>query len=157
MAPTTARTIAHYSHLDQRTRQGVPVTEHVERVAAAVSDEARTVAYLHDVLERTTTAGDELLAQGLTPLEGDALALLTRGAGESYELHVHRIAHAPGDAGRLAREVKLADLEDHLSVPHRTPGEPPYAWARRHILAGRIRRGDVARTPATPLLRRKGA
>jgi hypothetical protein len=38
-------------------------------------------------------------------------------------------------AGRLARRVKLADLDDHLA--HATiPGDaPPYAWASEHPLA----------------------
>jgi hypothetical protein len=34
--------------------------------------------------------------------------------------------------------VKLADLDDHLARPW-DPGDPPYAWARRHIAVGRAR------------------
>jgi hypothetical protein len=67
-----------------------------------------------------------------------ALELLTRQAGESYELYILRIAYAPGAAGRLARVVKLAELDDHVARPW-DPGDPPYAWARRHIAVGRAR------------------
>ena len=132
MDPEVARSIAHYSHLDDRDRLGKPVIEHVERVAAAVSPDARSVAFLHDVLERTTTGVGELCRQGLTPVERAALELLTRGPGESYELYSLRIAWAGGEAGALARAVKLADLDDHIG--HEAPdGAPPYGWARRHI------------------------
>jgi len=146
----TARGIAHYSHAGQRTRFGNPLTEHVERVATAVPRHARSVAYLQDVLENSPTTITELLDQGLTPLEQAALALLTCEPSESYELHVLRIAHAPGAAGSLARAVKLADLEDHLSEAPAVPGAPPYAWARRHIEFARDHRGErtLAAAPA---------
>jgi hypothetical protein len=45
------------------------------------------------------------------------------------------MAYARGAAGRLARVVKLADLDDHIARPWVT-GDPPYAWARRHIAVG---------------------
>jgi hypothetical protein len=52
---------------------------------------------------------------GLTDAEAEALELLTQTDGESFELYALRIAHASGLAGRLARAVKLAELDDHLS------------------------------------------
>jgi Phospholipase_D-nuclease N-terminal len=55
-----------------------------------------------------------------------------------YELYILRVAYAPGAAGRLARVVKLADLDDHLARPWH-PGDPPYAWARRHVAVARAR------------------
>jgi hypothetical protein len=73
MDATIARNIAHYGHAGQRTRRGLPRIEYVERVAAAVSEEARALAFLDDVLERTTTNVDELLANGLTAVESAAL------------------------------------------------------------------------------------
>jgi hypothetical protein len=137
-----ARRIAHDSHAGQRTDRGVPRIAHVERVAAAVADDARALAFLHDVLDHTNAHGDELLANGLTSIESAALALLSRAPGESYKLHVLRIVHARGPEGRLARMVKLAELEDHLLEGGYEPGDPPYAWARQQILAGRSRRGE---------------
>jgi hypothetical protein len=128
----TARSIAHSSHAGQRTATGATLDEHVERVAAGVPPEARVVAFLHDVLERTETGRDELVSAGLTDVELAAVELLTRRPGESYELYVLRVAHARGPEGRLARMVKMADLDDHLRFP-RPAGAPHYDWARRHI------------------------
>jgi hypothetical protein len=138
MDAVNARNVAHYSHVEQRDRHGEPIVEHVARVVAAVPEEAQTLAWLHDVLEHSPTTTAELRRHGLTRVELAALELLTRQAGESYEMYVLRIAYAPGAAGRLARMVKLADLDDHLARPW-DPGDPPYAWARRHIAVGRAR------------------
>ena len=47
--------------------------------------------------------------------------------------HVELIARAEGESGRLARMVKIADLEDRRLHPHvRLDGwSPPYALALR--------------------------
>ncbi len=109
--------------------------EHVERVADAVPEELRAIAYLHDVLERSETTGGDLRYYGLTESERAALELLTRDDEESYEQYVERIAAAPGCGGELARRVKLADLNDHLRERLTSPTAPDYAWARRRIMA----------------------
>jgi hypothetical protein len=132
---SVARSVAHYSHVRQRDRRGALIVEHLARVVAAVPAEAQPLAWLHDVLEHSPTTTGELRGQGLTPLELAALDLLTRRASESYELYILRIAYARGAAGRLARVVKLADLDDHIARPW-VAGDPPYAWARRHIAVG---------------------
>jgi hypothetical protein len=132
--PTVARRIAHRNHRGQRTRFGDSVIEHVERTAAAVPAEARAVAWLHDLLELVPVGRPQLLAGGLTAVEDSALELLTRGREEAYEVYVLRIIDAPGSAGRIARMVKLADLDDHLAHRRIPPGAPPYAWARRCVL-----------------------
>jgi hypothetical protein len=153
MDQAIARGIAHSSHFGQRTRSGRLLTEHVERVAAAVMPEARSVAFLHDVLERSSTGIAELIHHGLTPLELGALRLLTHDAAECYELYILRIAHASGPEGRLARAVKLADLEDHRGEALGMAGLPPYGWARRHIAFARERLGEAsspARIPQDP-------
>jgi hypothetical protein len=147
MDPAVARGIAHHSHAGQRTRHGMPMTEHVERVAAAVPVRAQVGAFLHDVLEQTATGKAELVAGGLDALEADVLALLTRAAGETYELNVLRIAAAPGPAGRLARIVKVADLDDHMGACWNI-GDPPYAWARRRIVIAQERLGERPSPPA---------
>jgi hypothetical protein len=139
-----ARSIAHASHAGQRDRHGTLRTEHVESVAARVPREARAIAYLHEVLEWTDTPYDELRARGLTPEEASVLELLTPSAGEPYTTHVLRIAYARGPVGRLARAVKVADVEDHLQRASylRQTGHPPYAWARRHLAMAQERRGE---------------
>jgi len=138
-----AREIAMVRHAGQRTRSGELVLAHLARVSAMVDPAARPTAWLHDIFERSEITAEELRAQGLTPVELAALELLTRSPTESYELYVRRIAGAPGPAGRLARTIKLADLDDHLRAPPR-PGDPPYARAQRRLAIARRRR-DVAR------------
>ena len=144
MDPRVARNIAHYSHGHDRDRFGEPIMDHVERVAAAVPDEARAVAFLHDVLEQTATSGAELMAQGLTAVEMRALKLLTRSDLESYELYVLRVAWARGPEGELARCVKMADLDDHLGHAPKPAAAPPYGWARRHIRVAQERQRTSA-------------
>ena len=149
MEPAAARAIAHAGHAQQRDRHGRLLTEHVERVATMVPPEARAVAFLHDVLEWTPTSYERLRAEGLSEVEAEALELLTRTGGESYELYALRIAHAPGPAGRIARAVKVADLDDHLdSAGALRPGAPPYAWARRHIALSQERRHEIPQVRA---------
>jgi hypothetical protein len=130
MNPSAAREIAYARHGTQRTRCGELAVEHLERVAAALPPSARSVAFLHDLLEHTSTSSVDLAALGAEPIEVEALSILTRGAGESFEAHALRIAYAEGAAGRLARSVKLADIDDHLAHDRSTR---PYGWARCHI------------------------
>jgi hypothetical protein len=138
MDAAVARSVAHYSHIQKRDRHGEPLVEHVARVVAAVPAEAQALAWLHDVLEHSPTTTAELRAHGLTPVELAALELLTRRPGESYAVYILRIAYARGAAGRLARVVKLADLDDHLAREW-SPDDPPYSWARRHVAVGSAR------------------
>jgi hypothetical protein len=131
--PASAHRFARQSHEGQSTRFGDPVIEHLERVAAAVPPGAQTTALLHDLLELCPTAGRRLPSKGLTRIELEALELLMHAPGEPYEAYVRRIADAPGPAGRLARIVKLADLEDHLAHATIPSDAPPYAWARTRL------------------------
>ena len=144
MDAMVARSIAHSSHLQRRDRFDAPEIEHVERVAAAVGPEARTIAFLHDVLEHTGTTAAELMANGLTHTELEALEILTREPHESFEAHTLRIAAARGEAGAIARDVRLADLDDHLAQRTMPPGAPPYAWARRRISVAMDRQRGTA-------------
>jgi hypothetical protein len=145
MDSAEARGIAYAAHRASRNRHGELVIEHVARVAAAVPPEARTAAWLHDVLEKSDTTLNELREQGLSDVDDAALALLTRPEDESYEAHVLRIAHAPGPAGRLARTIKLADLDDHLACPWAC-GDPPYGWGHHHVRNG-IQQNDASHAP----------
>jgi hypothetical protein len=140
METELARSIAYAEHRYQRDRFGDLMVEHLARVAAAVPPEAQPTAWLHDVLEQSDVDPAELCSEGLTAVELAALELLTRTPSELYELYVLRIAHATGEEGRLARAVKLADLEDHLAHTRLPHTAPPYAWARRHIATAQARR-----------------
>jgi hypothetical protein len=143
MDPVVARDVAQRLHRGQRTRFGELVVEHLARVEAAVPARARALAWLHDALEGSGVTSFELQVYGLTGVELEALGLLTHVDAETYELYVSRIARAPGAAGRLARAVKLADLEDHLGHAEIPADAPPYAWARRRVAAARARDADA--------------
>ena len=134
MNPGIAQEIASRQHEGQRNRFGDPVIDHVQRVAAGVPPDARATALLHDLYELCPNAHRQLGGEGLTQAELEALELLTHAADEPYEVYVRRIADAPGPAGRLARIVKLADLEDHLAHPSIPADAPPYGWARELLL-----------------------
>jgi hypothetical protein len=134
----TARGIAYYSHHGRRDRLGELWIERVARVVAAVPPSVRTTAWLRDVLDHDGTNAARLREEGMTPLEEQALDLLTRADDEGFELHMLRIAHAPGPAGDVARAIELAELDDLLARSAEDPDRwdaPPYAWAHRHIAA----------------------
>jgi hypothetical protein len=139
VTPTDSRRIAYARHGKRRNASGELIVEHLERVAASVPGEARTVAYLHDILEHTDASVAELEAEGVTPVELKAVQLLTRHPDESFEAHTLRIGHAKGPEGRLARTVKLADIDDHLSREGSVASRRPYGWARCHVAACRAR------------------
>lgn len=142
MEAVIARSFARRSHAGQRSRFGERMTDHVERVARSLPEEARALGYLHDVLERAPTTGTELRANGVTDIEYAVLKLLTHRPGETYAAYVERIAGARGAAGRLARMVKRADLDDHLGHSRIPLGAPDYQWARTQIVAAQRRRRE---------------
>lgn len=96
--------------------------------------DVRALAYLHDVLERSGGAAEELVRLGLTGDELSVLALLTRGANQPYRAYVLRIARAEGHTGEMARAIKLADLDDHLQHVRIDGCTPDYASARRQLV-----------------------
>ena len=138
-----ARAIAERLHRGDIEEDGTPVIRHVERVATTVPEEARAVAWLHEVLERTDVKEEELLMAGLTSDELRALRLLNRTpdshSDRRYLAHLDLIAHANGDSGRLARIVKTADLKDRSLHPYvrRDGWSPPYAQALKLLSEAR--------------------
>ncbi len=106
--------------------------DHVRRVAAKVPARARSVAWLHDILETTSVDEAELRVAGATDTELRSLDLLTRNPGDGYLMHIAAIARAPGMAGELARAVKRIDLADRITQVDRADGPtgaPPYRAA----------------------------
>jgi hypothetical protein len=143
METRQARAIAERLLLGGREEDGTPVIRHVQRVACTVPEEARAVAWLHEVLEWTDTTERELLIAGLTSDELRALRLLNRTTDSRsdgrYLAHLELIARAAGSSGRLARIVKTADLEDRCLHPHvrRDGWSPPYARGLQLLLEAR--------------------
>ena len=132
MDPDDARAIAERVHAADREEDGAALLRHVARVAGRTPAEARSVAWLHEALESASVTERELLINGLSEDELGALRLLRRTADSRadhvYLAHVELIARASGRPGRLARLVKLADLEDRRLHPRvRSDGwSPPY-------------------------------
>jgi hypothetical protein len=140
MDPERAMTIARRLHARHREESGTPVLRHIGRVARATPREARTVAWLHEALESGVVTEHQLLAEGLRDDELRALRLLARMTDTRsecvYLAHVDLIARAAGQSDKLARQVKIADLEDRCRHPRvRTDGwSPPYARAIGRLL-----------------------
>jgi hypothetical protein len=132
-----ARALAKRLHARDCEEAGASVLRHLARVAKRTPAEARAVAWLHEALERTSVSERELLETGLTTDELRALRLLRRTADSrsdrDYLAHIDLIARAAGRSGRLARMVKIADLEDRRRHPRvRDDGwSPPYARGLR--------------------------
>ena len=109
--------IAARAHGRQRDRSEVFELAHAVQVASAVgegaTDEELAAALLHDVIEDTDWSAADLLAAGVPPVVVEAVEHLTRieePEKETYRAFIVRTAAADGDAGRIARRVKLADL-----------------------------------------------
>lgn len=109
---TRAREIAEEAHRGQIKKTGGLVIDHVSRVAARVADdEARTVAWLHDVVEKAPAwTLDRLREEGFPCTILAAVDALTKRPGEEHGDLIRRAAGNP-----LARQVKCADLEDNLA------------------------------------------
>ncbi|MBD9371798.1 HD domain-containing protein [Rhizobium sp. ARZ01] len=103
--------IAQTAHQTQLDKVGEPYFEHCRRVAEQVtSADEKTVAFLHDVVEKTRSWSLERLeAEGFSRPVLEAVRALTRAPPESDDSFVRR---AMGDS--LARGVKIADLNDNL-------------------------------------------
>ena len=107
-----AREIAVQAHQGQRDKAEHPYFDHCRRVAEGVcTDEEKTVAYLHDVLEKGPGWTQERLRQeGFSARVVEAVVALTRKPEEDENDFVRRAA-----SNSLARVVKLADLKDNLA------------------------------------------
>jgi hypothetical protein len=120
-------------HAGEREADRTPILQHIRRVAQMVDAEARSVAWLHEALESAAVTEQELLMNGLTTDELRALRLLHRASDARcdgvYMAHLELIARASGRSGRLARAVKIADLQDRCLYPRKRPDgwSPPYA------------------------------
>jgi (p)ppGpp synthase/HD superfamily hydrolase len=97
-----------------------PYILHPLRVMLGVSGvRARAVAVLHDVLEDTAVSAEELREANLSSEVIDAVTVLTRRSGQTYDQYIAQVA---GNA--IARPVKLADLADNLANNKRLTRQP---------------------------------
>jgi len=104
--------IALEAHRGQTDRGGHPYILHPLRLMTRMrTDEARIVAVLHDVVEDSDWTLEKLRAAGFSEEVVSGVDALTKRQGETYDEQVSRAAAHP-----LAREVKLADLEDNMDL-----------------------------------------
>jgi len=107
-----ALAIAVEAHRGQVDKAGQPYILHPLRVMMRLATpEERIVAVLHDVVEDSSTSLDALRAAGFSEAVVRAVDHLTRHEDETYEAFIERCALDP-----LAKRVKLADLEDNMTV-----------------------------------------
>ena len=104
--------LASWKHRDQRDKAGKPYFGHIARVSnACKTSPAKVVALLHDVIEDTDVTLEKMEELGFSEYIIKAVLCLTHEEGESYENFIKRAAKNP-----IAREVKIADLEDNMDV-----------------------------------------
>ncbi len=104
--------LAALAHEGQVDKTGAPYILHPLRMMMRLdSIEAKIVAILHDVVEDTEWTLDGLSTEGFSDDVLFALDCVTKRDGEDYMDFVSRAALHP-----VARQVKLADLEDNMNI-----------------------------------------
>lgn len=128
-----AREIALIAHSGQMDKTGAPYFWHCRRVAAAaVTDEEKITAYLHDVLEKGRDWNlERLRGEGFPPSVIEAVRALTREPGEDEDAYLRRAMK-----NEIARVVKKADLADNLRQA-RESGQSPEKYEKALAEIGR--------------------
>ena len=123
-----AKLIALSAHSGQVDKGGNPYIFHPKIVASMVeTDELKTVAWLHDVVEHTPVTIEDLkldFPQNIV----NAVDAITRRTGENRIYYLNRITKNP-----MALRVKIADLthnSDLSRIKHPSPED--YARVERY-------------------------
>src|SRR5215475_8650706 len=104
--------IAAQAHLGQRDKAGAAYILHPLRMMMRMESEtAMMAAVLHDVVEDSDWTLEQLRGEGFSEEVLQAVDCLTRREGERYDEFVAR-----AQANPIARQVKIADLEDNMNV-----------------------------------------
>lgn len=104
--------IAAQAHRGQKDKAGAPYLLHPLRLMLGMSSEAAMMAaVLHDVVEDTDWTLERLREQGFPSDVLAAVECLTRREGEGYEEFIERVRK-----DSIARQVKVADLEDNMNM-----------------------------------------
>jgi GTP diphosphokinase / guanosine-3',5'-bis(diphosphate) 3'-diphosphatase len=121
--------IAAKAHAGQVDKAGEPYILHPIQVMLRVSGtEARIVAVLHDVVEDSAYTIEDLRKEGFSPPVLEAVAALTKEAGESRLEAASRAAK-----NEIARTVKLADNAENMNLDRIAhPTEKDYARLKEY-------------------------
>ena len=107
-----AVSIAARAHRGQKDKAGAPYLLHPLRMMLRMDTEAAMMAaVLHDVVEDTEWTLERLREAGFSDEVLEAVDCLTHREGESYQEFVERVR-----TNRIARQVKIADLEDNMNI-----------------------------------------
>lgn len=138
--------IAALAHEGQKDKEGLAYILHPLRVMSRVNgEEAQIVAILHDVVEDTPVSIDDLEAAGFNEVVLEALECVTHQQEESYADYVVRCK-----ANAIARQVKLADLEDNTllsrTILRRDRLQGDLARIHRYALAYKFLTDQISET-----------
>ena len=112
--------IAVEAHAGQMDKSGRPYILHPLRVMLrGRTDEEMIVGILHDVVEDTPWTLAALRKEGFRTPVLKALDCLTKRENEDYQDFIRRLA-----SNRLARRVKIADLEANMDARRLPDFEP---------------------------------
>ena len=104
--------IAAQAHQGQKDKAGAPYILHPLRMMMRLKTEAEMItAILHDVVEDTDWTIEKLRENGFSEEVLGAVECVTNREGESYEQFIERAGKNP-----IARQVKIADLEDNMNI-----------------------------------------
>lgn len=104
--------MAARAHEGQVSKDGEPYVFHPIRVMlAGKTDAERIVGVLHDVVEDTDVALDDLRSKGFSDEILAGVDAMTKREGEEYQDFIARCKANP-----IARRVKLADIADNLNL-----------------------------------------
>jgi (p)ppGpp synthase/HD superfamily hydrolase len=104
--------IAAQAHEGQKDKSGAPYILHPLRMMMRMESEtAMIAAVLHDVVEDSDWTLEQLRGEGFSEEVLQAVNCLTNRDGESYDDFIARV-----ETNSVARQVKIADLEDNMNV-----------------------------------------
>lgn len=112
-----ARELATLFHSGQKDKGGHPYTEHLKSVASfVVSEDEKTVAWLHDIVEDTDMTLEQLTEYGFPENIIEAIDAITMREGEDRKTYLLRVA-----GNELATLVKIADLDNNMDLSRLNP------------------------------------
>jgi len=97
---------------------------HATRIAAAVEDRLKPIAFLHDVVEDTNITLEDLKQEGFPSYIIDAVDLLTHRENEPNMVYWKRIL-----TNKDAIRVKLTDINDNINDAPSEHARKKYAIA----------------------------
>lgn len=104
--------IALQAYAGKKDKAGKTYLLHPLRLMSKMNtEEAMAVALLHDVIEDSDYNKAQLLAEGIPEAVAEAVQVMTKKSGESYQQFIDRVLH-----NEMAARVKKADIEDNINI-----------------------------------------